>query len=110
MINNLILVLSISAVVIIAVSTFINYKGVYVDRIEILRARLRGALLSKTMWFNAVALVFVDQLPQLIDYTASNLPTLQPYIPANHYNMVIGVITVVNLILRYKTKHPLEAK
>lgn len=110
MIHHIALTLAILSVTIGVLGTFINYGGTYPDKIETLRARVRGAVRSKTVWFNALALALVNQLPQLIDYAAQNLPLLQPYLPANHYTTIVGAITITNLILRYKTTHPLEAK
>jgi len=72
--------------------------------------KLRGAIKSKTVWFNTIALVFLQQLPDFISYLAQNMPTLQPFIPAEYYQLVIGAIAVANIILRFKTTHPLELK
>lgn len=80
------------------------------DRIVAFIDKLRGAARSKTVWFNAVALAFVGQLPAMIDYAAQNLPALQPYLPANHYTTIIGAITIANLILRFKTTTSLAGK
>lgn len=88
----------------------IDYDGAYPPQIERRRAQLRGALRSKTIWFNALVLAFVGQLPELVDYMAQNMPGLQPYLPASHANTIIGAITIANVILRFRTTHPLERK
>jgi hypothetical protein len=80
------------------------------DRVDNFIAKLRGAVRSKTVWFNGLALVFLQQLPNIVDYLAQNAPVLQPFIPANHYQFIVGAIAIANLILRYKTTHALEAK
>jgi len=72
--------------------------------------KLYGAFKSKTVWFNALALVFLQQLPDFISYLAQNMSSLQPFIPAEYYQLVVGAIAVANIVLRFKTTHPLEAK
>jgi len=110
MINHIVFILAVLSVAAVALGTFVSYGSTYPPRIETLRLKLQGAMRSRTVWFNAITLAFIDQLPQLIDYAAQNLPLLQPYLPANHYTTIIGAITIANMILRYKTTHPLEAK
>lgn len=75
-----------------------------------LLAKMRGAFKSRTVQLNALFLLLMDRLPDFIGYMSTNLPMLQPYIPANHYTFAMGAIVIANMILRFKTTTPLEAK
>lgn len=68
--------------------------------------KLKGALRSKTIWFN----VFMVALPEIFEQLQANLPVLHDYLPENTYKAVGLVAIVGNVILRGVTKIPLEAK
>lgn len=68
--------------------------------------KLRNAWRSKTVWFNGLlllALAFSDQI-------LAALPGLQQYLPADLYQRIGMVAGIANLVLRFVTAHPLEAK
>lgn len=68
--------------------------------------RLKGAMRSRTVWFNTLAGALTTALPALKDA----LPTLQPYItPAFYGWLVIGVV-IGNIVLRVITTTALEEK
>lgn len=106
------LILSVLAVLILvaAVLSIIDKRAAIGSKFDQFALKLRGAARSKTVWFNALVLIFIQQLPGFIDYLAQNMVALQPYLPASHAQTIIGAITIANVILRFKTTHPLEAK
>jgi hypothetical protein len=68
--------------------------------------KLKNAWRSKTIWFNTVVglgLLYSDQILQL-------LPQLQPVLGAQHFQTILTAVTVANVVLRFVTQHPLEAK
>jgi hypothetical protein len=75
-------------------------------RLYEIQARLRGAMRSKTAWFNglcAVAMVKAEMLQQA-------LPQLAPYMkPENYQHLMLGIL-VVNLVLRFVTTKSLAEK
>jgi hypothetical protein len=69
-------------------------------------AKLKNAWRSKTVWFNAgagLALAYSNEILQL-------MPQLQPVLGADHFQAAITTITIANVVLRFVTTHPLEAK
>lgn len=77
---------------------------------EILKAQLLGAVHSKVVWFNAVMLALIDQLPTIAANLALVLPEVQPYIGPSLYKYAFLMNILINLYLRFKTKTALEAK
>lgn len=67
-------------------------------------AKLRGALKSLTIWFNAAAAAVLGILPMLQDA----LPAIQQYVPDIRWAAV--VVIVGNLALRFKTSTALQDK
>jgi hypothetical protein len=68
--------------------------------------KLKNIWRSKTVWFNtaaALGLAYSDQILQLI-------PQLQPVLGPTHYQNTLMAITIANVVLRFVTSHPLEAK
>lgn len=68
--------------------------------------KLKNAWRSKTVWFNMAAglcLTYSDQILQL-------MPQLQPVLGSQNFQTALTVITVANVVLRFVTSHPLEAK
>jgi hypothetical protein len=74
--------------------------------IETLKLKLAGAWRSFTIWFNTIAGTVLVTLPMLQD----SLPQLADYLPAHTYKILMGVVIVANILLRFKTSQPLEAK
>jgi hypothetical protein len=68
--------------------------------------KLKGALRSWTVHFNLYVAAIIEGLPLIKD----TFPELQPYVPANVFQIGMTVLIVGNLILRFKTKVALEAK
>ena len=68
--------------------------------------KIKNAWRSKTIWFNGLLLA---ALP-LFELALSLLPQIQEYLPENVYKIVGLVAVVGNALLRFSTKHPLEAK
>lgn len=72
-----------------------------------MRHRLKGALRSRTIWFNAVAL---PMLATMFDQAQANLPVLQPWLPADRFQAIAVVSVVGNIVLRGLTTRGLEHK
>jgi hypothetical protein len=69
--------------------------------------KVRGALRSKTVWFNAVA---IPVLATIFDQAQANLAALAPYL-ADDKMKVIAIVSIVgNVVLRGLTTQPLEHK
>ena len=69
--------------------------------------KLRGALRSKTIWFNAVA---IPVLATIFDQAQANLGALAPYL-ADDKMTVLAVISIGgNIILRALVTERLEHK
>lgn len=80
--------------------------GVYVNKVI-------GAFRSKVIWLNAVFLAMVpwaDEIIAKLAQLSTELPALQPYVPDNIYKAVGTIAVIANLILRFKTRVPLEVK
>jgi hypothetical protein len=45
-----------------------------------------------------------------LDFAQTQLPILRDYLPANIYAWAFGIIIVANIIMRFRTKEPLEHK
>lgn len=82
----------------------------FYSKLELLGAKLVGAVRSKTIWLNGLFLLFLDQLPNILGNLAQTLPTLQPYLGDALYRNVSLFLILGNLYLRFKTKTPLEVK
>lgn len=68
--------------------------------------KIRNAWRSRTIWFNA----FLLALLPLFDMISGAMPQLHEFVPDNVYK-TIGIVTVVgNIVLRFLTSKPLEAK
>lgn len=71
-----------------------------------MKDKIRNAWRSRTIWFNA----FLLTLLPLFEMISGAMPQLHEYLPDNVYKAV-GVITVAgNIVLRFLTSKPLEAK
>ena len=71
-----------------------------------LRNKARNVWRSKTIWFNGVLLAILP----LTEMMQVALPQLQQFLPDNLYKTV-GLATLIgNIVLRFFTKAPLEAK
>lgn len=70
------------------------------------RAKLLGTLKSCTIWFNGIMAV----MPTFLDYAQTQLPMLMPFIPNQLYAYAFGITVVGNMMLRFKTNKPLDAK
>lgn len=68
--------------------------------------KLIGAQRSITVWFNAMLLLALPFTGDII----AQLPTLQQFLPETIYKSVGTLAVVANLILRFRTKVPLELK
>ena len=71
-----------------------------------LKASIRGAFKSFTMWFNAIMATAIAALPSLHDA----LPSLQQYIDPAFYKHLFVVTIVGNILLRVKTNKALHDK
>lgn len=69
-------------------------------------AKLKGCLRSLTIWFNGVMGTVIIALP----FAQDNFPALETYLSHELYRYLMGAIVAINLLLRFKTKLPLEAK
>lgn len=79
-------------------------------KIDLLLEKIAGAVKSKTIWLNAIFLLLLDQLPNLLGQLAVVLPQVQPYIGAELYRNASLFLIVGNVVLRFRTKTPLEQK
>lgn len=68
--------------------------------------KLKGALRSFTVWFNGLLLA---ALP-LFEVAKEYLPELQTYVTPEVYKWVGLAVVVGNIMLRFRTSMPLEAK
>lgn len=73
---------------------------------EQLKAKLRGSIKSLTIWFNGVVAAAVPALAYLQD----QYETIRAAIPANMTTYAVLGLVTVNVLLRFKTKKPLEEK
>lgn len=80
------------------------------DKIVLMGGKLAGAIRSKTIWLNALFLVFLDKLPSILGNVAVSLPELQPYLGTVLYHNVALLLIIGNMYLRFRTKTPLESK
>lgn len=74
--------------------------------IETLKARIRRAHKSLTLWFNGLLGAVALTLP----YAQDSLPQMQAYLPANVYHWLMGVVVAGNILLRFKTVADLAHK
>lgn len=77
------------------------------DRLHQLRAKLRKAHKSGTVWFNSLCASFFLAVPDLVQI----LPGLAAYVPesdALRYSIVF--VNLINIALRFKTSKSLADK
>jgi hypothetical protein len=63
-----------------------------------IQARIRAALRSAGVWFNAVLLAALPFTDAILGAVHDNLPDLAPYLPPNIYKAVGCAVVVFNLI------------
>lgn len=68
--------------------------------------KLRGSLRSATVWINSGLLAM---LPFYEDIKGS-MTELQPYLPDNIYKWMGVAVVVLNIVMRFRTRVPLEHK
>lgn len=71
-----------------------------------LKAKLRGAWRSWTIWFNGLLLAVMP----FIDNLKDAIPQLESYLDAAIYKNVMLAVVAVNIALRMKTSKPLQEK
>jgi hypothetical protein len=71
-----------------------------------MKAKLKGAKRSTTIWFNALAALAVLLLPE----AQNQFTLLQPYLDETLYRWAMGIITAGNILLRFKTVASLAEK
>ncbi len=71
-----------------------------------LKATLRGALKSLTVWVS----LLLAALPELLPLIQANFATVAPFIPQQHQTRVLQLIALVMLLLRIKTNTSLAEK
>ena len=76
------------------------------DNMTVLKAKAVGATRSKTMWFNGLAGLFIQFLPE----AAQALPALYGLMPDNIYSVLLIVLVGGNMFLRFMTKKDLANK
>lgn len=69
-------------------------------------AKFRGCLKSLTIWFNGVV---VAAFPAL-EYLRDQYDTIRAALPDNVGTYALFAIVGVNMLLRFRTKKPLEEK
>ena len=68
--------------------------------------KLKRSWKSWTIWFNGVALGVIAGLPSVQEA----IPQLQQYVDAKLYKELMVAVIAANILLRFKTNKPLEAK
>ena len=76
------------------------------DLLNGLWSDLKCAYVYLTIWVNSVALTLISALP----YIQENFPAIQDYIQPDFYKNAMGILIVLNIILRFKTKSALRDK
>lgn len=71
-----------------------------------IKAKIRGAWKSWTIWLNGVALA---ALP-VIDMLKESVPQLERYVDAQSYKFAMLAVIVSNIVLRVKTSTGLQNK
>lgn len=71
-----------------------------------MKAKIKGAAKSRTIWFNSITGMLLVALPKLQDA----LPSLQSFITPEIYRWLLIVAVVGNIILRAVTDTALEDK
>jgi hypothetical protein len=79
-------------------------------KFNLLLEKAAGAVKSKTIWLNAIFLLLLDQLPNLLGQLSVVLPQVQPYIGTELYRNASLFLILGNVFLRFRTKTPLEQK
>lgn len=77
---------------------------------KITASKLQGAWRSMTVRVNTFFLVLIAVLPELLAYLIQNAPALQPHLGPESYQQVMFVMGAINILLRFRTSVPLEAK
>jgi hypothetical protein len=72
--------------------------------------KLKGAVRSRTIWFNAVLGALWATIGQWVPYLADALPQLAPYLGEDKYRTLMLVVTAGNIVLRFKTSTSLGEK
>lgn len=80
--------------------TYLSYEWM------LLKEKLRGALKSWTVWFNALMATAIP----FLDYAQDQIPSLSGLVPSDFYRYVLGAVVVANLFLRFKTDRSLASK
>lgn len=75
-----------------------------------LKEKSIGAARSMTIWVNAMFLLLIAALPELVTYMKENTPVLEHFLGPDLTHHLLFILGVVNIILRFRTKLPLEAK
>ena len=68
--------------------------------------KLRGALRSWTVWFNALSAAAIPAL----DYAQNNLALVKDFLPQHWYGIALVAIVAGNVALRFKTNNDLSDK
>jgi len=68
--------------------------------------KLKRAHKSLTIWLNGVAGALITGLPMLQD----SLPALSQYVPDQAFKYAMGLVIVMNIMLRFKTTTSLGDK
>ena len=76
------------------------------DLLNGLWSDLKRSYVSLTIWVNSVALTLISALP----YIQENFPAIQDYIQPDFYKNAMGILIVLNIILRFKTSSALRDK
>ena len=71
-----------------------------------MRAKLKGAIKSLTIWFNSIAGTAAVALP----YAKEQLPALQSYVPHDFFQYAMAAVIIGNIVIRFKTNSSLEQK
>jgi len=71
-----------------------------------MKAKLKNAWRSWTIWFNSI----IGSVMTLLPVAQDSFPQIQAYIPPHVYQWVMGIIVVGNIILRFKTTLDLANK
>lgn len=74
--------------------------------LECFLAKLRGAVKSLTIWLNGIGLAVVAGWNEITE----SVPQLQQYVDAQTYKYLALSLVVGNIIVRFRTRSPLEHK
>lgn len=71
-----------------------------------IKATLRGALKSLTVWVS----LLIASLPEILPLLQANFATVAPFIPETAHSRVLQLIALVMLLLRIRTNTSLAQK